>query len=370
MNENRLNENILAGYDKTRHIQDKQYICFAPFKNIYFNTQGNPAACWQTFFYDKQSSYPQKSLRDIWFGKDFQNLRKNIINYDLAALCKECHKHLSEKNYVNILAKAYDTDYPLTAYPSILELELSNTCNLECIMCYGTLSCNIRKHRDKLPPLENPYGPSFVEELKEFIPYLKEVRFNGGEPLLIDIYYQIWELILALNPSIKIIIATNGTILNQRFKEILKKGNFHINFSIDSLHKETYEAIRVNARFEKTIENLQFYHSFCKENNRTLCLVVNPLRNNWREMPQLIEYANELDVPLWFNTITHPETLSLWALPASKLQEIYNTLSEHQFQKPEAQEYQKQHNLKIYKNLVEVQIKNWLTETQEREKQQ
>lgn len=364
MFETQIPAETINAYNATRHVQEKQYVCYAPFKNMYLNTRGNPAACWQTFFYDKESSYPQKKLRDIWFGPDFQGLRKNIIDKNLQGSCKECYKHLHEGNYVNILAKAYDTEYALTNYPSILELELSNTCNLECIMCFGTLSCNVRKNREKLPPIDIPYGPDFVEELKEFIPHLEEIRFNGGEPLLIDIYYPIWEMIIAMKPSIKVVIATNGTTLNERFKAMLGKGNFHINFSIDSLTKDIYEKIRINAVFEKMMENLLYYSAFCKENNRTLCLVVNPMRNNWWEMPKLIELANTLEVPLWFNTIVRPQELSIWALPVQELTTIYKTLSTYTFSEPKPEEYQKNNNLNIYKNLVEVQIKNWLLEAQ------
>jgi MoaA/NifB/PqqE/SkfB family radical SAM enzyme len=48
-------------------------------------------------------------------------------------------------------------------YPSMLELELNNTCNLECVMCIGELSSSIRKNREKLPAIRSPYDEAFVE---------------------------------------------------------------------------------------------------------------------------------------------------------------------------------------------------------------
>ena len=41
-----------------------------------------------------------------------------------------------------------------------------------------------------------------------------------------------------------------------RLKDLLDKGNFHINISIDSLQKEVYEQIRVNANFDRVIQRL------------------------------------------------------------------------------------------------------------------
>ena len=35
-------------------------------------------------------------------------------------------------------------------YPSVLEFELINTCNLECVMCTGEYSSLIRAKREKL----------------------------------------------------------------------------------------------------------------------------------------------------------------------------------------------------------------------------
>jgi MoaA/NifB/PqqE/SkfB family radical SAM enzyme len=75
----------------------------------------------------------------------------------------------------------------------MMELEIENTCNLECVMCIGELSSAIRKNRDKLPPIKSPYNEAFVEQLEEFIPHLKELRFNGGEPFLINSVFRIFE---------------------------------------------------------------------------------------------------------------------------------------------------------------------------------
>jgi molybdenum cofactor biosynthesis enzyme MoaA len=355
-------QQISEKYNLTRTIAERKHICHAPFNNIYLNSLGQPAACWQSFFYEPEESYPSKSLHDIWFGEKFTRLRESVRSLDLTFKCSACKKHLEEGNFTNILAKAYDNDYPLSAYPAIMELELSNTCNLECIMCFGDLSSSIRKNREHKPPLQSPYGKKFAQEMEEFIPHLHEVRFNGGESFLISQYYQIWEKIIKIKPTIRCTLATNGTVLNNKIKRLLPKGNFHLNVSLDSLNKKTYEYIRKNAVFEKTMKNLEYFHEFCKKHDRTLCIVTNPMRCNWEEMPQFVEFANKLNVPLWFNTIMRPKELGLWSLSKTELEKIYTALKEHTFVSPGPEEYQKQHNIKIYKNLVEVQIKNWLDE--------
>ena len=97
-----------------------------------------------------------------------------------------------------------------------------------------------------LPPMANAYDDSFVEQLREFIPHLEELRFNGGEPFAQKIVYDICMLVADINPSLRINIATNGTVYNKQVREILEKCNIHLNISIDSLDKED-ETIIVNA---------------------------------------------------------------------------------------------------------------------------
>lgn len=359
-----LGKEIVATYNVSRGKPNTSYICHAPFSNMYFNVHGDCAPCWLTFI--EPDSYPKKSIREIWFGEKYQSLRKNLLAYNLTDKCNVCLKNLQNGNYTSVLARAYDVTEPAD-YPSMLELELGNTCNLECVMCIGELSSSIRQNREKLPPIRSPYDEAFVEQLEEFIPHLKELRFNGGEPFMIGIVFKIFEKVEKLNPKLKITIATNGTVFNGKVKEWLDKLNIHINLSLDSLTPDIYETIRVNGKFDRVMENFQFYHQYCKENERTLCIMVNPMRNNWHEMPEFIRFVNRHNVNVWFNTIHRPVEWSIWALPSTELERIYKQLSEVTFNKEERNKSLAVYNIGIYKNLVQVQIKNWWREAVERE---
>ncbi len=360
-----LPSEVIVAYNAARGKPHSKHICHAPFSNMYFNVHGDCAPCWLTF--TEPDSYPQKSIREIWFGEKYQTLRKNLLAYNLNDKCGVCLKNLNIGNYTSVLAKAYDVNEP-AAYPSMLELELNNTCNLECVMCIGELSSSIRKNREKLPAIRSPYDEAFVEQLEEFIPHLKELRFNGGEPFLIGIVFKIFEKVEKLNPKLKIVIATNGTVLNYKVKEWLSKLNIHINLSLDSLTPHIYETIRVNAHFERVMEHFLFYHQYCKTNQRTLCIMVNPMRNNWHEMPEFIRFVNKYNVNIWFNTIHRPLEWSIWALPSNELENIYHTLSNVSFSKDERNAPLAAYNIGIYKNLIEVQFKNWLNEAIDRER--
>lgn len=356
-------------YYRSREIAQKKYLCHAPFNNMYFNSLGDVANCWLTF--DDPEHYDgTRSIREIWFGEKFTRLRSAIKQYDLDFKCKTCKHHLEAGNHVNVLAKAYDNEFPLVDYPTMMEFELTNTCNLECTMCTGLLSSAIRKNRENLPALKSPYGDKFVEDLREFIPHLHEARFNGGEPFLIHIYYKIWDLIHEIKPDLKIVVATNGTTLTPRVKKYLERGNFHINISIDSLDQQTYSEVRVNGNLLNVLENFKYFKDYCNRRGSTICVMVNPMRQNWRGMGDFVNFCNREGVHLWYNTIIRPYDQAIWNLPAVELEQIYTELSSFKIEpNTNTPKGMYAYNIGVFENLVHKQIKVWHEEALEREKE-
>ncbi|HLP18740.1 MAG TPA: radical SAM protein, partial [Chitinophagales bacterium] len=299
-NYNSLAKPLLKEYNQHRPLGPQKYACYAPFKSIYFGHHGRAIAC----CYNRThllGEYPKNSIKDIWFGAEADKLREFIKHDDLSLGCTGCKQQLVAGNFDAVKAKQYDErTMNRNRYPSVMEFELSNICNLECEMCSGDFSSLIRTKREKLPPLAMAYDDAFVKQLEEFIPYLDEVKFYGGEPFLIEIYYQIWEKIMEINPKVRISVQTNATVLNNRVKRILENTDFHINVSFDSLQKETYESIRINADFERTLENMKWFRDYAKSRNTFFGISACAMQQNWRELPAFIRFCNEWDVPVYF----------------------------------------------------------------------
>ncbi len=354
-NYNPLSASLLKEYNKHRPLGPQKYSCYAPFKSIYFGHHGRANVC----CYNRAhviGEYPKQSIKEIWFGEEANKLREYIHNDDFSLGCLGCKQQLVAQNFDAVKAKQYD-EQPLNAnkYPSVMEFELSNVCNLECEMCSGDFSSLIRAKREKLPPLEIAYDAAFVKQLEEFIPYLDEVKFYGGEPFLIDIYYDIWEKIMELNPKVRISIQTNATVLNNRVKRILEDTNFHINVSFDSLQKETYESIRKNAEFERTLENLKWFREYARERNIFFGISVCAMQQNWKELPDFITFCNDLDVPVYFHTVSQPSHCSIREMKPVEIKAVIEHLSQFNF--PEANSVQKK-NKKHYKDYLG-QLSEW-----------
>ena len=98
-----------------------------------------------------------------------------------------------------------------------------------------------------------------------------------------------------------------------------------------------------------------------------MCLMVNPMRNNWHEMPEFIRFVNKHNINIWFNTIHRPVEWSIWALPHTELLKVHEQLNAVQFLREDKSGSLSTYNIGIYKNLVGVQIKNWVNEAVGRE---
>jgi hypothetical protein len=189
-------------------------------------------------------------------------------------------------------------------------------------MCTGDFSSSIRKRREQRPRLDNPYDSRFLEQLEPFLPSLRMARFFGGEPFLVRMYYRVWSRLHEVNPGVDIRITTNGTALLPRARRLLEGLRCRITVSVDSLERDTYEAIRRNASYDVLRENLDYFAAYCGSRGFPLNLAVCPMQQNWRELPDMVAYCNDHGFDIGFNTVYYPPSCSLRVLPYDRLTEV------------------------------------------------
>lgn len=324
-----IDPETIKHYNKLRPAKVHKTFCQAPLNNLYFSWEGKVIACCfnQEFVL---GTYPEMSIKEIWNGVKATELRKSLEDYDLTNGCQVCHRDIQAKRYEMVNSLRFD-EYQPTPFPVMMEFQISNTCNLECVMCDGFLSSAIRANREKLPAIPEKYDSKFVDQLTEFIPHLKYTTFSGGEPFLIKTYYDIWNVFATVNPNCTIKVITNGTIYNDRVKNILEKNNFHITISLDSPNKQTYESIRKGASFDHVIENANRFNAYCKSKKTHFNFNFCPMINNWHEIPDFIDLCNTMDASFHFSVVYHPLRLSLSSLPSTELNRIISSLSQFNF---------------------------------------
>ncbi len=358
-----LSSEIIKSYNSVRKTKNKSLLCHAPFTNLNFEQNGNVTAC---CFNRKEvlGKYPDNSIEEIWNGKPLKEFREKIKTNDLDGGCKLCRILLESGNYNGTKAIYYD-EYAheqsvidrLTSafgntfefYPKVFEFEISNVCNLECEMCSGYFSSTIRKNREKLPELPQPYDDAFVEQVAHFMPKLTDLKFLGGEPFLIDIYYKIWDKVVEINPEIRIHTTTNGTVYNNRVEKLLEKLKIGIVVSIDSVNPQNYENIRAGAKFDRMMENFQHFKRMAEKKKTYISIAACVMSNNWQDIPDIVRFANVQNVPVHFNIVWNPGHLSIRFLSYDEIENIIRFLQSENIiaQSPTAK-----NNLNNYKEII------------------
>ena len=140
----------------------------------------------------------------------------------------------------------------LLDYPRYFEIETVNACNARCPICTiddwdrkaGVMSDAVfEKIASDLS------DPAHVDDI------IRVSLFRDGEPLLDKKLAQ--RVVRLKDGGVKhVSITTNVSLLNvQRATELLNAGIDSLVFSLDSLQKEAFEAIRIGLVFEEVMEN-------------------------------------------------------------------------------------------------------------------
>ena len=326
---------ILADYQASRDPRtDRSVLCHAPYVSLNFEQNGNVTAC----CYNRSfvlGTYPRQNVREIWEGASARALREAFLESAEAPGCELCFHQLRNRNFGGALMRNFDQysgdpNYRPTLDPSsprVLEFEIANTCNLECVMCTGYWSSSIRAHREKLPPLQSPYDELFVEQLEQYLPTVKGAKFLGGEPFLIERYYDIWERFTRLNPEAQLAVTTNATFLPKRARALLEELRVGFAVSLDGFTPETYESIRKNAKFDDVMANVNYLLDYTRRCGTELSIAICPMTYNWREIPALLEFCEQRGLGLHFNMVLKPVEASLGGLQAEELAEVIEHLA-------------------------------------------
>lgn len=206
------------------------------------------------------------TIHEIVSGSSLEIARVNI------------NKALEEKNYKNLIWKVTEKSYVKFGSPELIEIEFTHNCNLRCVMCHVS-------HGDFSDRILDPI---FLEHLNGV--ESKWVLLGSGfEPLM---HPQACEILSELsNRGMKIDLITNGTLLTKSVSDRIADLNFaNITISFDGIHKETYEGIRRNASYERTIERILYFKNKVKSKQAYFTINYTIMKRNIDEIVESVEF--------------------------------------------------------------------------------
>lgn len=301
-------------------------ICRGPAVSMHFSPVGKVLACCQNGDYSF-GEVATSSLQDIWQGMRRQRMVESFAAGRYPAGCELCEVEHVLGNRSSTPAAAFDRfEDESPAWPRQLEFTLSNRCNLACIQCNGDQSSTIRSKRESRLPIPLTYTDSFFEQLPPFLQHAEIVNFLGGEPFLAPEARRVWDLLLDTSRKSVVNITTNATVWNDAVHDYVYGLKMDFVVSIDGATKETFEAVREGAHYDRVIgirdRLLAATRSYGGNFQLNYCL----LRANWHELGPFVLQADELDVDVNIIPVFDPKAHSLFTLPADELAPIVERL--------------------------------------------
>jgi len=209
--------------DKTagRRAEDpmrKQGFCLLPWTHMHIRTDGSflPCCLWRG---PPLGNVRSSSLGELWNSTGMKALRSDMMNGRPAAGCERCDDYersgfLSLRQRHNLSMRHYldrerltapDGTLPRLPVP-LLDIRFSNVCNLRCRICDPAQSSAWMAEARALGqpaeggPIQKPCADwdSLWRQLQPLLEMgVEEIRFAGGEPLLMEEHYRILDFFIA-----------------------------------------------------------------------------------------------------------------------------------------------------------------------------
>ena len=252
--------------------------------------------------------------------------------------------------------------------PSYVEVNFNNACNLACSYCSPQFSSTWMKETKKVGayptsvphnapehfvgrnrPIphreENPYVDAFWEWWPSLYPHLKHFRMTGGEPLMDNNTYRVFDYVLALpNPELHLNVTSNFSVEDKLFEKYIgyvKKlcktqiEHFMQYVSLDTGVPEQAEYIRHGLQWTRMHHNVYRYLGEVPERNSLTFIItmnnlsVSGIKKQLEWILDLRKAFSSTYQRIWFDTplLRQPTWQSLQILPwpyAEKLEEVAN----------------------------------------------
>lgn len=171
-----------------------------------------------------------------------------------------------------------------TVVPHLISWNITKQCNLKCAHCY--LDADESKTDNEL---STEQGFRLIDQIAELNPYTMLI-LTGGEPLLRKDVLDLAKY--AFNKNLMVVIGTNGILLTEELAKQIKEHKIKgIGISLDSLNPQTNDSFRgISGACDKAKQAIQI----CKKIGLEFQIQTTVTKNNYDEIPDLIQYSNTL----------------------------------------------------------------------------
>lgn len=238
----------------------------------------------------------KRSTRRVTFPHSASIVGLRVLCYNRGVPGTQTLKEAADLNLALNQREYQEKRTALQSFPYHIQMGADNRCNLRCGFCLAAAYREVGEvHIQDRKLAENPVV--LFEKLVPYMPYWKYLSLTGpGESLLNPRLDEILCLVRKHSECV-LVVTTNGVLINARLAEIFLEHRVEeISISMDSLTREIYEELRVNARFDQVIRAIDLLNDEKRRRKSPLPrlnLTPNFSRKNIHELPNFIRFARD-----------------------------------------------------------------------------
>jgi radical SAM protein with 4Fe4S-binding SPASM domain len=274
--------------DQLDRLTKSDVFCMIPWIHMHAFPDGRAYPCCLGDDRHPIGNFKKDSMATVWNQAAYKTMRKNMLEEKSCKECSKCYeqeangfvsmRNSTNKNFgqhISIVDQTKDDgtfeDFKLRYY----DIRFSNLCNFTCRTCGGWFSSSWYTEEEELYGKRNYPKIMFAgrtetdmwEQLVPHIPYLEQVYFAGGEPMMMEEHYRILkELVKREMFDVKLIYNTNFSRLTLKDDSVLDYwklfSNVSVGASLDAMGPRA-EYIRKGTKWDQIERNREQMLAAC-----------------------------------------------------------------------------------------------------------
>jgi len=272
--------------EEYRKLTHSETFCMLPWMHMHAFPDGRVYPCCLAEYFHPVGDLRKNTMREVWNQPKYKAMRVNMLADRPCVECTKCYeqerhgafsmRNDANRNYGHMIKEVKQTRADGTHDEFKIrywDVRFSNLCNFRCRSCGPIFSSNWYSDHVKLynrkpdvlgrdmERVEYAAGDedSMERQMVEHVPYLEQVYFAGGEPLIMKEHYTLLEkLIEAGKTDIRLQYNTNFSELAFKDKHVFEYWrhfkNVSVGASLDGMGAQA-ELIRKGADWRQTVDN-------------------------------------------------------------------------------------------------------------------
>ena len=266
--------------DQLDRLVKSDVFCMLPWIHMHAFPNGQAYPCCLSDSHYPMGHLHKNTMKEVWNQDEYKTMRKNMLEEKPCRECTKCYeqerhgfmsmRNSSNKSFGQHIGIVDETkpdgqfdDFKIRHY----DVRFTNLCNMSCRTCGGWFSSSwYQEETDLFGKRDYPQfmyagkdETDMWEQMQEHIPYLEQIYFAGGEPLIMEEHYKVLkELVRREMFNVRLQYNTNFSRLNLKDENVLDYWKLFksvsIGASLDAMGARA-EYIRKGTKWDQIVRN-------------------------------------------------------------------------------------------------------------------